>query len=204
MVAVSSDGNGALACEPCPEGVVAKSNGGQPHHLPRSCTVPLEASRVIFEGKQYATLSYSLVNGTNLTNQNYFLPVPGGCQLAPDTALIRDKVVSAYRWNTQYLILESGNGVRTSFHGAADGPQDMMRMMWEKRNGHYRTYTYDPDGPEFYAQFLVECADIDGDGLFNDRDSDDDGDGVPDDRDPFPMDPNKGGDDSGEESINGR
>ena len=44
------------------------------------------------------------------TCQNYYIAMPAGWTIAPDTADIRTKIVTAGAWGTHILVLEGGKG----------------------------------------------------------------------------------------------
>ena len=68
-----------------------------------------------FEGKLFRTLTHRAVGPHGVEPQPYhgYLPLPNGCQVAPDQASIHSDVIAAHPWGTKLLVLASGKAYYT-------------------------------------------------------------------------------------------
>eukprot|EP01035_Chromulina_nebulosa_P003955 gene3955-5399_t len=78
-----------------------------------SLSVSGRINTITSNGVVYSTLSDVSITSTVSTCQNYWLTLPAGWAIAPDTPEVRNILVQ-YPWSTDVLVLASGVGYRTT------------------------------------------------------------------------------------------
>ena len=127
----------------------------------------INANQVQFDGWIYGTLSGPGHSGTTNTCQasGYWLRPPKSatglaCEVAPDTADIREHVVGGFRWGTHALVLKSGDAVQTAVPGAHAGkPLVRPGNQKYKYNNKNMLKTKVSSGHTYYTPGLVCSAD---------------------------------------------
>jgi hypothetical protein len=81
-----------------------------------SCDLRLSETRLntITSGSLvYSTVTDVPINSQNVHAHSYYLPLPSGWSIAPDTAETRG-VIKSYSWSTHVAVMGSGVGIRTT------------------------------------------------------------------------------------------